>query len=179
MSTFSLAGQEPVDELLSGFGTADDEAAPPRAHRRAGLVMVLALLLVLAGGFVGWRLLVPRSAAGPVAHVAAFDRPQQDTDRLDADDADQLQVDPASTRLLVSTPAAASYVGRSVSGRLCLLQVPAGDVSVESCVPDRAGAVATVGTDGGPQVRLVADGGPAPKASDGWTSAGPNVWTHA
>ena len=179
MSTFSPAGQVPVDEILSGFGTGD-EVAPPREHRRrTGLVMVLALLLVLAGGFVGWRLLVPRSAAGPAAHVAAFDRTQQDNDRLDADDADQLQVDPASTRLLVSTSAAASYVARSVSGRLCLLQVPAGDVSVESCVPDRAGAVATIGTNGGGMLRLVADGGPAPKASDGWTSAGPNLWTHA
>ena len=141
--------------------------------------MIVAFVLVLAGGALGFWLLAPGTPSGPVAHVAALDQPQQDGDKLDADDADQLQVDPASTRLLVRTSDAASYVARSVSGRLCLLHVPAGDVSVESCGANRKGVVLTVGDAGSGQVRLVADGGPTPAASEGWTSAGPNVWTHA
>lgn len=173
----SFTDPAPVEELLSGFG----EHAPadePRQPRRTGLVLVIAFALVLAGGAVGWWLLSPTPSSGPAAHVAAFDQDQQAGDRLAADDASQLQVDPASTRLLVHTPDAASYVARSVSGRLCLLQVPTGDVSVESCGANRKGVVLTVGTDAG-QVRLVADGGPTPTASDGWTPAGPNVWTRS
>lgn len=175
MSTFT--DPVPADELLSGFGE-HEPADEPRQHRRTGLVLTVAFVLVLAGGAVGWWLLSPTASSGPAAHVAAFDQPQQDGDRLDADDASQLQVDPASTRLLVRTPDAASYVARSVSGRLCVLQVPTGDVSAESCGPNRKGVVLTVGTDAG-QVRLVADGGPAPTASDGWKSAGANVWTRS
>jgi len=176
MSTFTDPAT--ADELLSGFGT-QDPTSPPRQHRRSGLVLGVASALVVAGAGVGWWLLSPGTSSGPAAHVAAFDQPQQADDKLDADDAEQLQVDPASTRLVVHTSAADSFVARSVSGRLCLLRVPSGDVSVESCGADRKGVVLTVGTPGAGQVRLVADGGPAPAASDGWTAAGPNVWTHA
>ncbi|OZB46963.1 MAG: hypothetical protein B7X40_10270 [Cellulomonas sp. 14-74-6] len=167
----------PTDELLSGFGT-HDTAPTSQQHRRAGITLVVASALVVAGGGIGWWLLAPGSSSGPAAHVAAFDSPQQGGDKLDADDADQLQVDPASTRLVVRTPAAATYVGRSVSGRLCIMQLPTGDVSTETCGPDRKGVVLTVGTARGGQVRLVADGGPTPAATEGWKSAGANVWTH-
>ena len=167
-----------ADELLSTFGTPDQTTAP-RQHRRGGLVMLIAFVLVLAGGGIGWWLLSPGSPSGPAAHVAAFDSAQQDGDKLDADDASDLQVDPASTRLLLHTPTVSTYVARSVSGRLCLVQVPAGDVSVESCGPDRKGVVLTLGSASSGQVRLVADGGPTPVASEGWKPAGPNLWTHA
>lgn len=176
MSAFTDAAT--ADELLSGFGS-HEQPSTPRAHRRTGLVLVVAFVLVLAGGGIGWWLLSPAAPSGPAAHVAALDRAQVSGDKLDADDADQLQVDPASSRLLVHTSDASTYVARSVSGRLCLLQVPAGDVSVESCGPNHKGLVLTIGNAGAGQVRLVTDGGPAPAASDGWTAAGPNVWTHA
>ena len=92
------------------------------------------------------------------------------------DDLAQVDAQPDSTRLLLRTSAGAHYVARSASGQLCLVRVPDGDVPSEVCVPNRVGADVTIGDDATGQVRLVADGAPAPSTADGWRTAGPNVW---
>lgn len=180
----ALAWPTPVTAAAPGTASALAGAAalPPagtaarsaRRRRTAVLLTTAAVVVVAAGVLVGHALL-PGPAA-PKADVAALAAPQQSADVLDPDDVAQLDVQPDSTRLLLRTPAGAHYVARSASGQLCLVRVPGGDLPSEVCVPDRVGADVTIGDGAGGQVRLVADGAPAPSTADGWHSAGPNVW---
>lgn len=148
-------------------------ALAPRHRHTAGLVATAAVALVGGVGFVGHL-----TADDPDSHalIAALAASQQTYDRLDRDEAARLVVDPASTRLLVLTPAGAHYAARSQSGELCLVRVPTSGSPAEVCVPDRVGADATIGTEGAGQVRLVAAGAQRPSAADGWRPAGPDVW---
>lgn len=146
---------------------------PLVAVRNPGALMAsAAVAVVVVGGLVADA--VAASAPGAQASLAAFGRPQTNADRLAAEEAARLIVEPGSTRLLVRTPDGAHYAARTPSGELCLVLVPAAGPPSEVCVPDRVGADATIGADR--QVRLVADGAGDPSAADGWRPAGPNVW---
>lgn len=161
---------------MTTSGLATPMALPafaPRHRHAAGLVATAVVALVGAVGFVGH---LTADDPGSHAQIAAMAASQQTSDRLDPDEAARLVIDPASTRLLVQTPAGAHYAARSQSGELCLVRIPTGGTPAEVCVPDRVGADATVGTEGAGQVRLVAAGAQRPSAADGWRSAGPDVW---
>lgn len=158
------------------FGAMSQAARAPRRHRTGWLFASVAAVVVAAAVLVG-HALAP-GPAQPPATLAAFSVPQQPIDVLNADDASRLVVQPGSTRLLVRTHDGNHYAALSASGELCLLRVPDGDVPSEVCVHNRVGADVTIGGDGGGgQVRLVADGAPAPAPAEGWRPAGPNVWT--
>lgn len=159
---------------LPSAGTATPSAQSALRRRTVALVTSVAVVVVAAGVLVGHALLP--GAAAPQAVVAALTAPQQAADVLDPDDLAQVDAQPDSTRLLLRTSAGAHYVARSASGQLCLVRVPDGDVPSEVCVPNRVGADVTIGDDATGQVRLVADGAPAPSTADGWRTAGPNVW---
>ena len=158
------------------FGMTSQPARAPRRHRTGWLFASVAAVVVVAAVLVG-HALAP-GPAQPPATLAAFSVPQHPADVLDPDDAARLVVQPGTTRLLVRTHDGNHYAALSASGELCLLRVPDGDVPSEVCVHNRVGADVTIGGDGdGGQVRLVADGAPAPAPAEGWRPAGPNVWT--
>jgi len=151
----------------------DDEPAGRALH--PGVAVGVAAAVLVAGGWLAVALLTTHDDV-PVGTVAVLANPQTAADQLETEDVARLVVDPASTRLLVRTDQGAHYVARSLSGELCLVRVPDGEVPTASCVPDRVGADTTLGDPGAGQVRLVADGGPVPAADQGWVAAGPNVW---
>ena len=158
------------------FGEMSQTARVPRRHRTGWLFASVAAVVVAAAVLVG-HALAP-GPAQPPATLTAFSVPQRAADVLDPNDASRLVVQPGSTRLLVRTQDGNHYAALSASGELCLLRVPDGDVPSEVCVHNRVGADVTIGGDGdGGQVRLVADGAPAPAPAEGWQPAGPNVWT--
>ena len=163
------------DLTLSALpGTLTDDE-PAGRTRHPGVAVGVAAAVLVAGGWLAVSLLTAHQDVTP-GTVAVLTAAQTPADRLETEDVARLAVDPASTRLLVRTDQGAHYVARSLSGELCLVRVPDGDVPTASCVPDRVGADTTLGDQGAGQVRLVADGGPVPAADQGWASAGPNVW---
>ncbi len=145
------------------------------AVRHPGTLLASISVVVVASGAVLAHA-AGTARTGPRAVLAALDVPQVDADRLAPEDAARLVVDPASTRLLVTTPDGAHYVARNPSGELCLIRLPDAGVPLEVCVPDRVGADTTLGDEGTGQVRLVADSAALPSTAEGWQPAGPNVW---
>jgi hypothetical protein len=169
-----FVGRTADDDAFVVLPGTPDEARPPHHHQVLAFG-VAAAVVVGAGTWLAVH--AATTSPPPAASVAALERAQAPEDELVAEDVDRLGVDPASTRLLVTTDEGQHFVARSPSGELCLLRVPAGDVPTESCVPDRVGADTTIGDVDTGQVRLVADGGAEPAAADGWVPDGPNVWT--
>ena len=169
---------ERLDLTPEVFFGAASPAPPARRRRGTGWLFASAGLVVVVAAVLVAHALAP-GPAQPPATLTAFSVPQRTTDVLDPDDASRLVVQPGTTRLLVRTPDGNHYAALSVSGDLCLLRVPDGDVPSEVCAHNRVGADITIGGNGdggGGQVRLVADGAPAPSAAEGWRPAGPNVW---
>ncbi len=154
----------------------DEETPGPRHGRRVAVVLVVAAALVAAG--VAWLLSTRQDAGAQAASmtVELLAAPQQPTDEIDPTVAEDVRVDPTTTRFAVRTDEGDHYAALRWGGELCLVVVPDGDVARAACVAAQPRASTTLTGADGSRVRLAADDAASPRASDDWQAEGPNVW---
>lgn len=161
-------------ETFDGFGEEGEVRQRPTWPTAVALV-VAAVLVV--GGLL-WVKEGPRSGAAPTVSATTlldvFARPQASDDVPPPDDLDGLspQVQPETTRLLLTDAGTARYAAVSQSGRLCVLTVPSGDLPSATCVRPVEHTTITVDDH-----LVVATTGTDPRLGTDWTNTAPNVWT--